>query len=209
MGCCLSALLGRLVGCTGHKQQHTHAYAELKDPLPPHLHPFNKKSPLIITTSIPPPTDYQLADRFSGLLLFSRTSSSFRHGLSVSFPPPPQPGTDFSTETWTPNLAVEILNSITAAIEAGVSLGAANEVVEMARRDVKGWVGEHPGMAEVAAVIVAMGILVVIAPWVVEGLGFGGLGVRLGSFAARWQSTYGGATPGGSLFSFLQRMGML
>lgn len=59
-------------------------------------------------------------------------------------------------------------------------LGAAKEVVETARRDVEGWVEEHPVMAGVVAMIVALGVLVVVAPWVVEGLGFGGLGVRLG-----------------------------
>lgn len=52
--------------------------------------------------------------------------------------------------------------------------------METAQRDVEGWIGEHPVMAGVVAMVIALGVLVVVAPWVVEGLGFGGLGVRLG-----------------------------
>lgn len=52
--------------------------------------------------------------------------------------------------------------------------------METAQKDVEGWIGEHPVMAGVVAMVVALGVLVVVAPWVVEGLGFGGVGVRLG-----------------------------
>lgn len=182
MGVYLSTLFGCLPRSTT-TVQHTHAYRELKAPLPPHLEQFNEKSPFYATTTTStPPTDTQLADEFAGLLLFSRTPQLFRNDLSASFPPPPKSSADFSTTSWTESLALAILNAITAAIEAGVPLGAAKEVVETARRDVEGWIGEHPVMAGVMVMIVALGVLVVVAPWVVEGLGFGGLGVRLGEF---------------------------
>lgn len=180
MGVYLSTLFGRLTRSTTtvqHKQLN-YAYRELKAPLPPRLEQFNEKS-LLYTTTSTSPTDTQLADEFAGLLLFSRTPHSFRHDLSAAFPPP-QSSYDFTTTSWTESLALAILHAITAAIEAGVPLGAAKEVVETARRDVEGWVGEHPVMAGCVAMIVALGVLVVVAPWVVEGLGFGGLGVRLG-----------------------------
>ncbi|KFY77066.1 hypothetical protein V499_03471 [Pseudogymnoascus sp. VKM F-103] len=222
MGAYLSTLLNRLVGTTTavrHTQQ-TYIYRDLKAPLPSSNRSFDEKSPLLTSTPAASPssnflapgtpkTDAQLADEFSGLLLISRTPTIFRHHLSTTFPPPPTTASDVSSTSWTSSLALAILHSITAAIEAGVPLGAAKDVVETAKRDVEGWIGEHPVMAGVVAMIVALGVLMVVAPWVVEGLGFGGLGVRLGSFAARWQSMYGGATPGGSLFAFLQRMGMV
>jgi hypothetical protein len=68
---------------------------------------------------------------------------------------------------------------------------------------------------------------VIIAPWVIEALGFAELGplegmsrlqcclvsakltYAAGSFASWWQSTYGGLVPKGSLFSFFQRLGMV
>jgi hypothetical protein len=50
---------------------------------------------------------------------------------------------------------------------------------------------------------------VVIAPWVIEALGFAELGPVEGTFASWWQSTYGGLVPKGSLFSFFQRLGMV
>ncbi|KFZ11792.1 hypothetical protein V502_07385 [Pseudogymnoascus sp. VKM F-4520 (FW-2644)] len=183
MGVYLSTLFGRLTRSTTTNQhkQHNYAYCELKAPLPTHLEQFNEKS-LLYTTTSTPPTDTQLADEFAGLLLFSRTPQLFRHDLSATFPPPPKSSADFSTTSWTESLALAILKAITTAIEAGVPLGAAKEVVETARRDVGGWIGEHPVMAGVVAMIVALGVLVVVAPWVVEGLGFGGLGVRLGEF---------------------------
>ncbi|OBT93039.1 hypothetical protein VE01_09006 [Pseudogymnoascus verrucosus] len=192
MGAYLSTLLNRLVGTTTvrHTQQ-THTYHDLKAPLPSSHQSFDEKFPLLTTTSaaspstnflVPgvPKTDAQLADEFSGLILFSRTPTIFRHRLSTTFPPPPTTASDVSTTSWTSSLALAILHSITAAIEAGVPLGAAKEVVETANRDVEGWIGEHPVMAGVVAMVVALGVLVVVAPWVVEGLGFGGVGVRLG-----------------------------
>ncbi|OBT49583.1 hypothetical protein VE04_10170, partial [Pseudogymnoascus sp. 24MN13] len=170
MGAYLSTLLNRLVGTTTttavrHTQQ-THTYRDLKAPLPSSYNSFDEKSPLLTTTPTPSPfsnflasgtpkTDAQLADEFSGLLLFSRSPAVFRHHLSTTFPPPPTTASEVSTTSWTSSLALAILHSITAAIDAGVPLGAAKEVVETARRDVEGWIGEHPVMAGVVAMIIA------------------------------------------------------
>ncbi|OBT84352.1 hypothetical protein VE02_07257 [Pseudogymnoascus sp. 03VT05] len=183
MGAYLSALVGRFL-CRSTTVRHTqqnYTYREIKVPLSPTHEPFNEKTLLPTTPSNTstlsiPKTDAQLADKFSGLLLFSRTLPIFRSHLSATFPPPPTATSDFSTTDWTPSLALAILNAITAAIDAGVPLGAAKEVVETAKRDVEGWIEENPVMAGVVAMVVALGVLVVVAPWVVEGLGFGGLG---------------------------------
>ncbi|KAI7909538.1 hypothetical protein M9X92_011578 [Pyricularia oryzae] len=64
---------------------------------------------------------------------------------------------------------------------------------------------EHPYLTAGFATIVAVGVLVLVAPWVVEALGF----AELGPVAAWWQSTYAGFVPKGSLFSFFQRLGMV
>jgi hypothetical protein len=89
-------------------------------------------------------------------------------------------------------------------------------------KGIEGFVQEHP----VFCTVIALGVLVLIAPWAVEALGFGELGpiegtsfassLSLlvstnsypGSFAAAWQSRYAGLVPKGSLFSFFQRLGM-
>ena len=88
-------------------------------------------------------------------------------------------------------------------------------------KSIEGFVQEHP----VFCTVIALGVLVLIAPAAVELLGFGELGPiegtslpngqtldrpdpSLGSFAAAWQSRYAGYVPKGSLFSFFQRLGM-
>ena len=67
---------------------------------------------------------------------------------------------------------------------------------------------DHPVASAGLLTIVAVGVLVILAPAVVEALGFAELGPLEGSFAAWWESTYAGFVPKGSLFSFLQRLGM-
>ncbi|KAK0753734.1 hypothetical protein B0T18DRAFT_311173, partial [Schizothecium vesticola] len=73
------------------------------------------------------------------------------------------------------------------------------------------FVKEHPGevAAGVALTLVAIAVLVMLAPWVLELLGFAAEGPLEGSFAAWWQSMYRGLVPKGSLFSLLQRLGMV
>ncbi|KAF1962821.1 hypothetical protein CC80DRAFT_461167 [Byssothecium circinans] len=69
---------------------------------------------------------------------------------------------------------------------------------------IKGFVKDHP----VFCTLVAIGVLVTIAPWMVEVLGFAEAGPVQGTFAAAWQARYAGYVPKGSLFSFFQRLGM-
>ncbi|TLD13530.1 uncharacterized protein PgNI_02737 [Pyricularia grisea] len=64
---------------------------------------------------------------------------------------------------------------------------------------------EYPYLTAGFAIIVAVGVLVFVAPWVVEALGF----AELGPVVVWWQSTYAGFVPKGSLFSFFQRFGMV
>jgi hypothetical protein len=77
---------------------------------------------------------------------------------------------------WYENLAAAVLNSLENALKAGAPMGQAmKDAYEKATQvvaDVLGFVKEHP----VFFAVVALGILVVLAPWAVEAVGFGELG---------------------------------
>ncbi|CAN8097555.1 unnamed protein product [Discula destructiva] len=90
----------------------------------------------------------------------------------------------------------------------------ARAVVEDQFSDLVQYVTEHPGEAaarvgvEILLSLLAFGILVRVTRWVVTLLGFGEMGPIAGSFAAKWEARYAGFIPKGSLFSYIQRMGM-
>lgn len=135
---------------------------------------------------------------------------------------------------WKEYLAEKVLEKLGAALQGahdklGPAIRDAYNKAWNAANEIEGFVIQHPVMCT----IIALGVLVVIAPWVIEVLGFAELGpmegayterstcwiigltprntdnVGIGSFAAWWQSTYGGLVPKGSLFSFFQRLGMV
>jgi hypothetical protein len=105
----------------------------------------------------------------------------------------------------------------------GQAMRDAYDTAAQAVAEVLKFAKDHP----VFVAVVALGILVILAPWAIEVLGFGELGpiegivgplycgrevtscvvFPVGTFAAWWQSTYGDV-PAGSLFSFFQRLGM-
>jgi hypothetical protein len=128
---------------------------------------------------------------------------------------------------WYESLAVLVLHGLENALKAGAPMGQKikNAYEEAAKvvGDVWGFVKEHP----VFFTLVALGILVILLPWAIELLGFGELGpiegtsvvvylqgdalmlcLLVGTFAARWQSTYKGYVHKDSLSSFFQRLGM-
>jgi hypothetical protein len=83
---------------------------------------------------------------------------------------------------------------------------AMKEAFEKAISEAVGFAREHPAYCT----LIALGILVALGlPWAIEALGFAELGPLEGSFAAWWQARYAGYVPKGSLFSFLQRLGMI
>jgi hypothetical protein len=117
-------------------------------------------------------------------------------------------------EGWTEWIAKGVLNGIKAILEEGpekmgsamkVAYDRASEAVDALFSFTK----DHPEVMAGMLTIIAVGILVILAPAFVEALGFAELGPVEGSFAAWWQSTYAGYIPKGSLFSFFQRLGML
>lgn len=109
---------------------------------------------------------------------------------------------------WTERLAMGILTGLINAIKNGTPMGkAATEALKRALNDALQWAKEHP--EAVLCTIVALGILVILTPWVIKALGFAEAGPIAETFAAWWQSHYAGYVPKGSLFSYFQRLGLV
>ncbi|CAK7225578.1 hypothetical protein SBRCBS47491_005936 [Sporothrix bragantina] len=86
------------------------------------------------------------------------------------------------------------------------------DIVQWAREvaaEVFEWTEEHPRLTMCLALAVAVAAVWVLAPWVLEAVGFGELGPIADSVAARLQMRYMGLVPKGSWFSFFQRLGMV
>jgi hypothetical protein len=135
-------------------------------------------------------------------------------------------------EGWTEKIAESILAKLQQVIEQGRNdMGPAmREAVDTAStvvQDVFQLALDHPVATTVFCTLVALAILVLISPWIIEALGFGELGpiegdslstiniiflltllLSVGSFAAGWQSTYRGYVSKDSLFAFFQRLRM-
>lgn len=81
------------------------------------------------------------------------------------------------TNGWYERLAQRILDKLVEALKKGAQMGrvmkkAFNKASEKAEEFVK----DHPVFTAVLVTVVAIGILVLLVPWVVEALGFGELG---------------------------------
>ncbi|KAK2927780.1 IFI6/IFI27-like domain superfamily [Fusarium oxysporum f. sp. vasinfectum] len=109
------------------------------------------------------------------------------------------------------NLAEAIERKIEKLLKDGAQL--AKPMAEAAKRATNtAWefAKEHPVYAGLiaAGTIIAIGVLVEFdLIWVLRALGFDEVGPRLGSFAARWMSSLE-KVPKGSIYSYLQRLGM-
>ncbi|KAK8118181.1 uncharacterized protein PG998_006462 [Apiospora kogelbergensis] len=123
-------------------------------------------------------------------------------------------GDTVGAEGWTEWIAEGILNGIKAILDEspekmGNAMKVAYDRASEAADALFQFTKDHPIATAGLLTIIAVGILVILAPAVVEALGFAELGPIEGSFAAWWESTYAGYIPKGSLFSFFQRLGML
>jgi hypothetical protein len=110
-----------------------------------------------------------------------------------------------STESWPEAIAIALLHGLEGAIKTGTQMAkASSDALAQAKDAAIGFAENHP----VYATLIALGILAILLPWMLEILGFGELGPIEGSFAAGWQSRYAGYVPKGSLFGYFQRLGM-
>ncbi|KAI7909240.1 hypothetical protein M9X92_011745 [Pyricularia oryzae] len=115
---------------------------------------------------------------------------------------------------WTESIARAIVAGLEALIKQGRDkigpvLGDFIDKAEDAAKAVFAFPHQHPYLTAGFATIVAVGVLVLVAPWAVEALGLAEMGPVADSFAAWWQFTYAGFVPKNSLFSFFQRLGMI
>ncbi|KAG8533013.1 uncharacterized protein KY384_001795 [Bacidia gigantensis] len=121
---------------------------------------------------------------------------------------------------WSEYLAKKILSAMEAALKAAKPMSAALKTAYdktcEAAKEIEGFVAEHPIATGVFCTVVALGVLWLLAPSVLAWLGFGleleeegwaNEGCYVGSWAAAWQSTYGGFVSEDSLFAFFQRLG--
>ncbi|KAI3391561.1 hypothetical protein diail_7155 [Diaporthe ilicicola] len=114
-----------------------------------------------------------------------------------------------SVDSWTEDVAMYILQGVEALVQHHYTVGevvrdAINKSTDAAEA-IFDSAKDHP----VLVTIVALGVLAIIAPWVLEALGFGELGPVADTFASWWQARYAGYVPKDSLFSFFQRLGMV
>ncbi|KIW64248.1 hypothetical protein PV04_09195 [Phialophora macrospora] len=106
---------------------------------------------------------------------------------------------------WTESLAKAVLARLDDGIKTGMVLkGPLKDAFDKAVTEAAQFARDHP----VWTTLIALGILAVLLPWVIEALGFGARGPIARTFAAWWQSKYAGYVPKESLFSFFQRLGM-
>jgi hypothetical protein len=77
------------------------------------------------------------------------------------------------TQGWTENLAKAILGGIENALKQGAQMGkAVTEASEKAIAEAAGFAHDHPYFCA----LIAVGILAILMPWVLEALGFAELG---------------------------------
>lgn len=107
---------------------------------------------------------------------------------------------------WVEEIGKAVLHGLEQAIKTRAKMAdAVSQAVQTATEAAVGFAKEHP----VYCTLIALGVLAILMPWVIEALGFGELGPIEGSFAAFWQRMYGGYVPKNSLFSYFQRLGMI
>ncbi|KAJ0162336.1 hypothetical protein CTA2_4719 [Colletotrichum tanaceti] len=114
-----------------------------------------------------------------------------------------------TVNSWTEDLAKYILQGVEYLVQHRDTIGqvvrdAMDKAIEVAESTFQ-FAKDHP----VFVTIIAIGILVLVSPWVLEALGFSELGPVADTFAAFWQAHYAGYVPKGSLFSSFQQLGMV
>ncbi|KAK0672677.1 hypothetical protein QBC41DRAFT_313137 [Cercophora samala] len=193
---------------------HDHHHDEKSQLYPSSSTPYTKQPPPSQPSSPPP-----LVKEIITLLLTTPapiTPSASQSQIDTTL--------DLHATSWSEYLAEKLLAALSDLLataadpEARKSWGEAlsqayDTSLALAKElfsDLVGYVKAHP--YEIAATVllslVTFGVLARLAPRVLVLLGFSAEGPVEGSWAAWFQSTYGGYVPKGSLMSFLQRLGM-
>lgn len=88
-----------------------------------------------------------------------------------------------STNGWTENLAQSILHGLEKLLKDGAATSSAmTEAIEKATNTAEEFSKENPHYTVLiaAGTLIALGVLIMLAPWVLEALGFAANGPRLG-----------------------------
>lgn len=83
------------------------------------------------------------------------------------------------TQGWTEEIAKAILDKLQQVINQGQQSAVLQEAIDSVTqvvRDIFQFARDHPDAAAVFCTLVALGVLVLIGPWIIEALGFGELG---------------------------------
>ena len=129
--------------------------------------PDEKVALLSAATSDAHPVDEVADDVVDKLLITRLTGDHLRMHLDALV----------GASGWRTNLAQRVLERLTTALQAsheklGPTISNACDKVWEAARSIEGFVIEHPIMCTV----IALGVLAIIAPWMLEALGFAELG---------------------------------
>ncbi|KAL5319685.1 hypothetical protein ACEPPN_012741 [Leptodophora sp. 'Broadleaf-Isolate-01'] len=147
------------------------------------------------------PTPSELTTALLHTLLTSEKKSLYSLRTHLS--------TQIGAENWSTSLAQHLLDGLIHALNTSAAMGSTmKEAFDRASGVAEEFAREHPVLVGVMVTLVALGILALVMPWVIEALGFGALGPVEGSFAALWQATFPDVTAG-SWFAFFQRLGMV
>lgn len=139
----------------------------------------NIKQPIQYQSSSTPEDEAKMAQDFLKLL---RSAEASGEALRI------QLQSVVHTQGWTENLAQRILDGVVRIIgenreKIGPVMREALKKAEDAANDLFTFAKEHPYKTAGYATIIAVGILVPYAPWILEALGFGELGPVLGWYS--------------------------
>ncbi|KAF5963791.1 lincomycin-condensing lmbA [Fusarium coicis] len=166
----------------------------------PQVSEINTRSKLITTQPVPYSDD--AASQFVSILQTHTGTQAQLHNRLEQV---------VSTAGWTSSLAEAIELKIENLLKDGAELAKPMaEAVKRATNTAWEFAKEHPVYAGLiaAGTIIAIGVLVEFElVWVLRALGFDEIGPRVGSFAARWMRSLE-KVPKGSIYSYLQRLGM-
>jgi hypothetical protein len=121
------------------------------------------------------PPDHSTEDIASSFLSTLFTAEKAGHDLECRLQNIVQP------YGWRDGLAERILKGIEAAVNAGAAMGGAmKDAFDKVRAVAEAFVREHPILAAELATLIAIGILVILAEWVIVALGFEAEGIAAG-----------------------------
>ncbi|KAF1353190.1 hypothetical protein BDV97DRAFT_346023 [Delphinella strobiligena] len=167
--------------------------------------PVEKASPMSSEPANPQETATLILNMLDNAEKLSPRLDTIAHSIMRSHRP-----TSASSSWWETKIAETVLNGLVTLVQevetkGHVLSGAMAEAFSTASAMADVFVREHPVAAKLIVTVIALFVLAVLTPLILEALGFTAEGVAEGSLAARWQAQLGDVAYG-SLFSRLQSL---